>query len=349
MVSSWHPEPPRHPAIGPDMDYTLKPVTLSLRSRLVLWLMRRLLRPWLAYITRGSPERLARAQLLVASRPCGNSAGLPLEYRVVGRGTVCAPGHVLGNLADTHKAAVLYLHGGAFILPAAPDQHVRMVAKLCRELDAVVDYRLAPANKHPAALAVIERAYRALLDLGFNPARIALAGESAGGNLVLGLLQRIRKAGLPMPCCAVPISPGTETGRLHAPPSRVSNRRRDPILPIGALWRISEFYVGTADTSDPELSPLYADLHGFPPLYLIATDSEVLLDDTLLLAQRAREAGVATTVDVWPLLPHAFPVMETVLPEGRQARKDMAEFIRAQLARRPALAVHSAKAGAVTG
>src|SRR3546814_5884345 len=86
---------------------------------------------------------------------------------------------------------------------------VRMVDRLCRELDAVgfvPDYRLAPFNRFPAALDDCERAYKAVLDLGFAPSRIVLAGESAGGNLVLGLLQQIRKRGWPMPACAMPVS-----------------------------------------------------------------------------------------------------------------------------------------------
>jgi acetyl esterase/lipase len=308
----------------------LKQVTIGWRSRFVVWLMRWLMRPWLAWVIGGPLERIVRAQLFVASRDCRDTSGLPIEYRVVGR----VPGHVMGSLRDTHKVVVLYLHGGAFILPAAPDAHGRLLGKLCRDLDAVgflVDYRLAPANKFPAALDDCERAYRALLDLGFKPSRMVIAGESAGGNLVLGLLQRIRKHGWPMPACAVPISPGTETGRLHGPRSRMTKGRKDPILAIAALHRVAELYVGSWDTSDPELSPLYADLTGFPPLYLIASDVEVLLDDSLMFAQRAREAGLSVQVDVWPILPHAFPVLEAWLPEARQARKDIVAFAKAHL------------------
>ena len=303
----------------------LKPVTISLRSRFVVWLMRWFLRPWLAWAIRGPIERIAKVQLFIAAQSCRDTSGLPIEYRVVGR----VPGHVMGSLRDTHKAAVLYIHGGAFILPAAPDSHARLLGRLCRSLDAVgflVDYRLAPANKFPAALDDCERAYRALLDLGFQPSRILIAGESAGGNLVLGLLQRIRKHGWPMPACAVPISPGTETGRLHGPRSRLTKAKKDPILPIAALHRVAELYVGSWDTSDPELSPLYADLTGFPPLYFIASDAEVLLDDTLMFVQRAREAGLKVQLDVWPILPHAFPVLEQFLPEAAQARADIVAF-----------------------
>jgi len=310
----------------------LKAVAIGWRSRLIIWLMRHVLRPWMGWAVHGSFQRIARVQLFLASRVCRHSFGLPLDYCVVGR----VPGHVVGKLTDTGKAAILYIHGGAFLLPAVPEVHVTLVARMCRDLDAVgfvVDYRLAPFNKFPAALDDCERAYRALLDLGFAASRIVVAGESAGGALTLGLLQRIRKANLPMPACAVPISPVTEMGRLHAPPSRAIKRHSDPILPIAALQRVDDLYAGGWDASDPELSPLYADLAGFPPLYLLASDSEVLLDDTVLLARRAREAGVPARLDVWPILPHAFPLFERYLPEVRQAREDITAFMREHLSR----------------
>jgi acetyl esterase/lipase len=309
------------------MNYELKPVKISLRSRIIIWLLRKLLRPWMAWVMRGPIERIVRTQLLTASRVCRNTFGLALEYRPVDR----VPGYVLGSLADTHKPAILYLHGGAFLLPASPDVHVRMLAKMCRELDAVgfmPDYRLAPGNKFPASLDDCEWAYRALLDRGFSPARIAVAGESAGGNLTLGLLQRIRKNGLPMPACAVPISPATEMARLYGMPSRTAKMKRDPILPISVMYRVHELYIGDWDAADPELSPLYADLSGFPPLYLLASDNEILLDDTLLFVQRAREAGIATRMDIWPALPHAFPLFEALFPEVGEARKDIVGFMK---------------------
>ncbi len=320
------------PTADEPFSVRLKDVRISLRSRFIVWLMRRLLRPMLGWAINGGNNRIARVQLFLASRTCKNSYGLPLDYCVVGK----VPGHVVGRLTDTHKTALLYIHGGAFIIPAVPETHVAMMARLCKDLDAVglmVDYRLAPFNKFPAALDDCENAYRALLELGFSPRRIVLAGESAGGNLVLGLLQRIRKAGLPMPACAVPISPVTEMGRIHAPPSRALRMKQDPLLPIGALGRVDEMYAGDWDASDPELSPLYMDCKGLPPIYLLASDNEVLLDDTVLLARRLREAGTESKFEVWPLLPHAFPLFEAVFPEVRQARKDIVEFIRTHLAK----------------
>jgi monoterpene epsilon-lactone hydrolase len=310
----------------------LKRVKVSLRSRVIVWLLRKLLRPWLARMAGGSLERMAKMQLQMASQVCKDSSGLPLEYTVLGR----VPGHLVGNIRHTHKPVILYLHGGAFIMPAVPMTHVWFLARMCSELDAVgfmADYRLAPFSQFPAALDDCEAAYRALLDLGFPASRIVVAGESAGGNLALGLLQRIRKHGWPMPACAVPVSPATEMGRIHAPPSRALKRHSDPILPIATLQRVSKLYAGDWDTADPELSPLYMDCTGLPPLYFLATESEVLLDDTVLLARRAREQGVKVKLDVWPVFPHAFPLFGQLFPEVREARKDMVAFMREHLHR----------------
>jgi acetyl esterase/lipase len=137
-----------------------------------------------------------------------------------------------------------------------------------------------------------------------------------------------------MPCCAVPISPATEMGRVHSPPSRALKRNSDPILPMAALARVDEMYAGDWDASDPELSPVYADCRGFPPMYFLAAEGEVLLDDTVLMVRRVREAGVEVKFDVWPHLPHAFPLFERLMPECRQARLDITQFMREQLERK---------------
>jgi len=315
----------------------LKDIAISGRSRFITWLMRRFMRPYLGWLLRGSYERMARAQLLCANQVCRDSSGFAVDYDIIGAPDAGVPGHVIGSLAQTDKPVVLWIHGGAFLLPAAPDIHVRLVARICRELDAVgflPDYRLAPFNRFPAALDDCERAYQALLDLGFDAKNIVMAGESAGGNLLLGTLQRIRKRGWPMPACAIPVSPVTEMGRVHAPPSRPLRMKRDPLLPIAGLQRVDELYAGGHDAHDPELSPLYADCRGFPPLYLLASDNEVLLDDTVLFARRAKAAGVDVRFDVWPVLPHAFPLFGALFREVRQAREDIIAFAREHLPKR---------------
>ncbi|MDP3859096.1 MAG: alpha/beta hydrolase [Stagnimonas sp.] len=308
-----------------------RPLPISGRSRFFIWLLKVLLKPWMSRLVRSSDEKIARIQLRLSHMRCPDKHGLPLDYTVVGT----VPGHVFGDLSDTGKPVLLWLHGGAFILPAAPVAHLEMVADLAAQIGGhgfLPDYRLAPRNKFPAALDDCERAYKALLDLGFPAQRIVVGGDSAGGNLTLGLLQRIRKQGWPMPACTVPVSPATEMGRIHAPPSRTWKRKADPILPIAALQRVDEMYAGEWDASDPELSPLYADCSGFPPMYLLASDNEVLMDDSILFARRAKAAGVDLRCEIWPLLPHAFPLFGMMFPEVREVRTEMVGYMRQYIA-----------------
>jgi monoterpene epsilon-lactone hydrolase len=315
--------------VPPALDVVRREVRLGLRTRFALLLMRTFLKPLLARMVRQDFEGIARTQLQVASMRCPDTAGQPLDYRLIGR----VAGHVIGAL-DEQAPVILWLHGGAFILPAAPNVHFTLIARLCRDLGAsafVPDYRLAPYNRFPAGLDDCERAYRELLARGHRPERIVLAGDSAGGNLLFGVLQRIRAARLPMPACAIAISPVVEMGRIHAPPSRHSRMRADPLLPIVALQRVDDLYAGDWDASDPELSPLYMDCAGLPPLLLTAGDNEILVDEVVLLARRAHAAGVPTRCDVWCGLPHAFVLFEGWFPEVQPAREDLAAFARRHL------------------
>jgi epsilon-lactone hydrolase len=120
-------------------------------------------------------------------------------------------------------------------------------------------------------------------------------------------------------------------GRAHAPPSRHRRRHADPLLPVAALSKIDELYAGEWDASDPELSPLYMDCVGMPPMLFLASDNEILTDDTILLARRMQSSGVPTTCHIWPELPHAFPLFEDWFPEVRTARADMTAFAKRHL------------------
>ena len=317
---------PRHTA---NMKYTVKAVTISRRSRTVITLLRWVLKPLLRLFSFVSVFALIRNQVRLASRWRIRLHDLPINYDRYINGV---PGPIVGDFSATDKTAILYLHGGAFLIPAVPAVHLELLARMCRKLDAVgfmPDYRLAPMHSFPQPLEDCERAYRGLLDAGFKAHNIVIAGESAGGNLTLGLLQRIRANSWPMPACAIPISPVTELARVHVPLSRGVNRRKDPLLPINAMAKMLQMYAGDHDATDPEMSPIYADMRGMPPLFFLVGESEILLDDTLIVAEHARQAGVSTRVDVWPLLPHAFPLFINLLPEALQARNDMIEFIRA--------------------
>jgi acetyl esterase/lipase len=297
--------------------------------------MRWLIRPYLAHIARGGISRVARSQIAVAGRYPKGQRVADCEYDYWGEGERVMPGHTLGEpFKASDSPVILWLHGGAFIFPAMPDGHLPFVNRLCRSLSAsafLPDYRLAPANPFPAALNDCESAYRLLLDAGVSPDRIVLGGESAGGNLVVALLYRIRKQGLPMPVCAIPVSPTLDMGRLNGAPPRFLNVKKDAMLSTGVLFRIRDWYVGESDSANPEVSPLMGECSGLPPLLITASTAELLCDDSVLFARKASKAGVKTELALWPLMPHAFPLLERWIPEAKRAREDITTFIQEQL------------------
>jgi len=301
-------------------------IPISRRTRIILWFMKLFAKRMLARMGRFSPEKITKMQLTTASMKCKDNAGIAIHYAIVGN----QPGHVFGSLNGAGRQVILWLHGGAFSLPAAPAMHLSMVANICKQLDVdafMPDYRLTPANPYPAALNDCEQAYRELLRLGYGASDIAVGGDSAGGNLLLALLQRIRKANLPMPACAVPVSPVADLSRVHGLPSRYKVRQSDPLLPAHAMQRMCSEYAGEHDSADPEISPVYMDCDGLPPLFFLASSNEILMDDTVFLARRASAAGIDTTCQIWPMLPHAFPLFAGVFPEAIAARNDIANFI----------------------
>lgn len=312
------------------VEFRRHETVLSRRSWWIIWLLKRVVRPLLAFMVSGSMKRMASGQARVAGAKFNGRGSLPQDYRMLGRAGQNVPSYILGEL-DIQRPVLLWVHGGAFVLPLMPDTHLRFLNRLCLDLGAAAvapDYRIAPLCPYPQGLDDCERTYGALLAMGFPASKIIVGGESAGGNLVLGLLQRIRRQGWPMPACAVPIAAATDLERIHNPPSRTENLKRDALLPLVALTRIVEWYVGELDHSDPELSPIHADCTGFPPMFLIASEHEVLRDDSVLFAQVAAEQGVDVRLELWTHLPHAFPLLEHWLPEAGDARRAITEFMR---------------------
>lgn len=309
-----------------EREYILKDVKISQRSIKRLRWMRRILPPLMNLLGMLPVRVRVRFQRNLAAQVPDQIQGFKPQYYAMGG----VPGVMMGELNPEQKPrVVLYLHGGAFIAPIIANGHLALAGKLAKRLDAdafVPDYRLAPLNVYPAALDDCDLAYQALLDRGYDAKNILVAGESAGGNLTLGLLQRIRQHELPQPACAIPISPVAEMARVHAPPSRADNAKRDAMLPAKSFVNMLMDYAPGADGADPQLSPLLADFTGLPPLYFLVGETEILLDDSLICARRAKEDGVDTDIDVWPELPHAFPLMSDWLPEANASIDDMVQF-----------------------
>jgi acetyl esterase/lipase len=221
---------------------------------------------------------------------------------------------------------LLYLHGGAFMF-RFPRTHPGMAARWCRRLGAralMVDYRLAPEHRFPAAPDDCHRAYRWLLAQGVDPRCIAIAGDSAGGNLALVTLHRIKAAGEPMPACAVLLSPAVDF--TLSSKSLVTNERRDPIFALSALVALRGLYASPQHYLDPSVSPLYADYSGFPPLLFQAGDLEVLRDESMRAAERAHAAGVQVELEIWKDMAHVFQALP--LPQAGAATRSIVRFIR---------------------
>ncbi|WP_329090632.1 alpha/beta hydrolase [Actinomadura citrea] len=201
---------------------------------------------------------------------------------------------------------LLYLHGGGFVVGSARvTAHV--TAALLRHLDGravSLDYRLAPEHAFPAAPDDCLAAYRELLDSGVDPQRLVVAGDSAGAALAVVTMMRARDAGLPMPAAAVLFSPAVDLTLGGA-----SVRSKDGVDPFFApadlAWLFDQYAAGS-DRSAPELSPVFADLTGLPPVLIQVGSNELLLDDAVRLAGRAGADEVAVTLEVAPRQPHVF-------------------------------------------
>jgi acetyl esterase/lipase len=227
---------------------------------------------------------------------------------------------------------LLYLHGGAFALGSinASREWVGRLARATNLSALVINYRLAPEHPYPAALDDATTAYLWLLHKGVEPTSIIFAGDSAGGGLALSTLVALRSAGRPLPAGAVCISPWTDLALTGD--SIQSKAQDDPILAPGDLEMYAGYYAGDNERTEPMLSPLYADLRGLPPLLIQVGTDEILLDDAVRCAGRAREAGVDVVLETWDGMFHVFQ-MFSFLPEAKRAVERVAEFVSQRLER----------------
>jgi acetyl esterase/lipase len=227
---------------------------------------------------------------------------------------------------------VLYLHGGGYCLGSI-NTHRDLAQRVSRAAGArvlLIDYRLAPEHPHPAAVDDAMAAYRWLLNQGVSPARLAIAGDSAGGGLTVATLVALRDAGVTLPAAAVCLSPWVDLEGIGE--SMTSKASVDPMIRVEPLRRLGKLYLGTHDPRTPLAAPLYADLSGLPPLYIQVGTAETLLDDSTRIAERARKAGVTVTLEPWEDMIHVFQAFAVLLPEGQQAIDRIGTFLRERTA-----------------
>jgi acetyl esterase/lipase len=253
-------------------------------------------------------------------------AGLIRELRDVNG----VPAEWVGARGAAADKAVLYLHGGGYVLGSI-NTHRELAARISQASGArclVIDYRLGPEHPFPAAVEDAVAAYRWLLEAGYAPERLAIAGDSAGGGLTMATLLALRDAKLPMPATAVCISPWVDLAVEGE--SMVTRVKQDPMLSREPLLAMAKHYLAGGDARAPLASPVFADLRGLPPLLIHVGDHETLLDDSVRLAERARKAGVEVELEVWPEMIHVWHAFAALVPEGREA----IERIGAHLAKR---------------
>ncbi len=227
------------------------------------------------------------------------------------------------------RATVLYLHGGGYVV-GSPGTHRDLTSRLAVASGArlvVADYRLAPEHPYPAA---VEDAVAIWRGLGSGP--LAVAGDSAGGGLSLAMMLRLREAGEALPVAAVLISPWVDLTLSEAS----LDTNTDDYLGRRAAETCAAHYLQGADPRGHEVSPVLADLRGFPPLLVFSGTIESLHDEHLRLVSVAAAAEVDVTLEEGERLVHAWPVFAGAVPEGRVAIETMATFLRAHLAGSPA-------------
>ncbi len=228
-------------------------------------------------------------------------------------------------------AVLLYLHGGGYVI-GSPVTHRNLCATIASGAGIPVlslDYRLAPEHPHPAAVTDATAAYSWLLEQGFLPSRIAIAGDSAGGGLTIATLVKLRDDGVAQPAAAVAISPWVDIAMTGE--SMVEFADLDPIVEPVGLGRMADWFIDGGDKTDPLASPIYADLHGLAPVLIHVGAVETLLDDSRRLHKAIAAAGGRSELVEFPEMVHVFHAFCNLIPEADAAVALVAEFIREHL------------------
>ena len=250
-------------------------------------------------------------------------------------GVTCRPdtvGGVPGEWVEAtgpRRGILLYLHGGGYFA-CSPITHRPITTAYALHGFAVFapDYRLAPEHPFPAAIEDAVAAWHGLVARGHAPDTVAVSGDSAGGGLALALLLRLRDDNAALPAAAALLSPWTDLAVTGA--AVQSNARREVMFTRDGLLNGGALYLNGVDRMAPLASPVYADFTGFPPLAIHVGDREMLRDESVRVAERARAAGVAVDLRIWPVVPHVWQLAQFV-PEARESVRVLAVFLRERL------------------
>ena len=230
---------------------------------------------------------------------------------------------------------LLYLHGGGYVSGSGAF-YLALAARISAAAQCAVllpDYRLAPEHRFPAALEDCIRAHEWMIASGPHgpaPAKATfIAGDSAGGGLTLATLLALRDRRRPLPVAGMPLSAFADL--TLASESIQSESENDPIMSPRCLPVFVDLYLAKTDPRTPLASPVFGDYSGIPPLLIQVGEYEVIRDDSVRVAAKARSDGVEVKLEVWPGMVHVFQIRE--LPESREAIEHIAGFMRSCLAR----------------
>ena len=240
------------------------------------------------------------------------------------------PAVTLQPLVGTPERTVVYYHGGGYVNGSPPDRFLPLASAVALAAHArvhVVDYRLAPEHRFPAAFEDCLTAYRWVIEHhGIDPHTVAVLGDSAGGNLAVAVAVAARDEHLPVPSCVAVISPFADLTFSGA--SMELRKTMDPYITRELLESMAAEYLGGADPADQRCSSVFADFHDFPPLLIQVGEDEILFDDATRIRDAARAAGVDTTFQSWAHGFHVWPVyISAGLPESALAIEDLAAFL----------------------
>ena len=229
---------------------------------------------------------------------------------------------------STSRWVVLHLHGGGYV--GAMRKHYKQMAGLYSEVGGgatviTVDYRVAPEYTFPAALEDALAAYEWILDQGYSNDQIILAGDSAGGGLAMALVHALKASWRKLPAGIVAMSPWTDVTCSGS--SYKDNYEIDPVFGNERSELVFENpYVGDADPRDPRISPLFGDFYGFPPMLIQVGTDEMLLSDSISVAEKAKSAGVKVRLSVYNGMFHVFQMAGTIMEESKQAWAEVKRF-----------------------
>lgn len=224
--------------------------------------------------------------------------------------------------------ALLYLHGGGFVYGLTPP-HLQMAAYLAQKMGThilMVDYRVAPAYPFPAALDDCVTSYRWLLKQGISARNIVVAGDSAGGNLTITSLMKLRDDGDPLPAAAACLSPVTDLSNK----TNLGKESKDPLLHPKAVNFYHKAYGAHHDPRNPLISPVFGNWRGLPPLLVHVGEDEILRDDAVRIASLAKAVDVDARLEIYPRMWHVWQ-FNLSLPQAVQSLDDIAQFLKAHL------------------